>query len=144
MTKDVIPGEIYEGEVKRIQPFGAFVEILPGKDGLVHVSDMADTFVSDPQDVVKMGDKVRVRVKEIDELGRINLSMILDPSKDIERKERRVVGGGTRPYDNNRGRGGHSGGGFRRRFDRSSGRAQGGPHFPTSRFVDSKKKDFAR
>ncbi|KKU63549.1 MAG: Polyribonucleotide nucleotidyltransferase [Candidatus Woesebacteria bacterium GW2011_GWC2_47_16] len=131
LTKEVVAGEIYEGEVKRIQPFGAFVEILPGKDGLVHVSDMKEEFVSDPNEIVKIGDKVQVRVKEIDDLGRINLSMLLDPSKDKPRGERREGGGG---------------GGARRPFPRRDfgPRRPSGPHFPTSRFVDSKKKDFGR
>ena len=131
LTKEVVAGEIYEGEVRRIQPFGAFVEILPGKDGLVHVSDMKEEFVSDPNEIVKIGDKVQVRVKEIDDLGRINLSMLLDPSKDKPRGERREGGGG---------------GGARRPFPRRDfgPRRPSGPHFPTSRFVDSKKKDFGR
>lgn len=70
LTKEVVAGEIYDGEVKRIQPFGAFVEILPGKDGMVHVSDMGEGFVKNPEDVVKLGDKIKVRVKEIDNLGK--------------------------------------------------------------------------
>jgi len=78
LIKEVKPGEIYEGEVKRIQPFGAFVEILPGKEGLVHVSRMASTYVADPSAVVKLGQKVKVQVTEIDERKRINLSMVFD------------------------------------------------------------------
>lgn len=124
LTKEVAAGEIYEGEVKRIQPFGAFVEILPGKDGLVHVSDMKEEFVSNPNEVVKVGDKVQVRVKEIDDLGRINLSMLLDPSKDKPRGERREGGGGRRPFP-------------RRDF---GPRQPSGPHFPTSRFVADRGK----
>ena len=62
-AKEVTPGEIYDGEVVRIMPFGAFVNILPGKDGMVHVSDMGrEEFVQDANDVVKIGDKVKVRV----------------------------------------------------------------------------------
>lgn len=75
LTHEVKAGEIYEGEVKRIQPFGAFVEVLPGKEGLVHVSQMAREFVSDPGEIVQIGQKVKVRVAEIDSQGRINLSM---------------------------------------------------------------------
>ncbi|HJX59186.1 MAG TPA: polyribonucleotide nucleotidyltransferase [Patescibacteria group bacterium] len=129
LTKEVAPGEIYDGEVKRIQPFGAFVEILPGKDGLVHVSDMGEGFVKNPEDVVKLGDKIKVRVKEIDNLGRINLSMNMDPSKDKPRAERRDSFG-PRKFERRPSRGFADKGGF------------GGPHFPTSRFVDSKKKGF--
>jgi polyribonucleotide nucleotidyltransferase len=86
LTKDVKPGEVYDGVVKRIQPFGAFVEILPGKDGLVHVSQMAQGFVSNPSDVVTIGQTVKVKVMEIDELKRINLTMILDGEKAVTRQ----------------------------------------------------------
>ncbi|TSC55249.1 MAG: polyribonucleotide nucleotidyltransferase [Microgenomates group bacterium LiPW_31] len=78
LTKEVKPGEIIEGVVKRIQPFGAFVEISPGKEGLVHVSKMAPGYVANPADIVKIGQKVKVKILEVDERGRINLSMILD------------------------------------------------------------------
>jgi polyribonucleotide nucleotidyltransferase len=153
LVKEVIPGEIYEGTVARIQPFGAFVEILPGKDGLVHVSDMSEGFVKNPEDVVHLGDKVQVRVKEIDNLGRINLSMNMDPSKDKPREERpRGDFGGGRSFGGRReggyrgGRGGFSrgGGGFsgNNRSDRAGER--GGPHFPTSRLLDENKKDYNR
>jgi polyribonucleotide nucleotidyltransferase len=78
LGKEVIPGEIYDGTVARIQPFGAFVNILPGKDGLVHVSQMANGFVSDPAEIVTEGQSVKVWVTEIDSQGRINLSMLFD------------------------------------------------------------------
>lgn len=77
ITKDVEPGEEYEGTVVRIMPFGAFVEILPGKDGLVHVSKMGKGYVKNPNDVVQIGQKVKVRVSQIDNQGRINLEMIM-------------------------------------------------------------------
>lgn len=76
LTKDVQVGEEYEGEVKRILPFGAFVEILPGKEGMVHVSQMSTGFVREPGEVVAVGQKVKVRVMEIDEQHRVNLSML--------------------------------------------------------------------
>jgi len=76
LTKEVGVDEVYEGTVRRIQPFGAFVEILPGKEGLVHVSQMSDGFVQKPEDIVSLGQKVKVRVREIDDQGRINLSML--------------------------------------------------------------------
>jgi polyribonucleotide nucleotidyltransferase len=76
ITKDVEVGAEYEGEVVRIMPFGAFVQILPGKDGLVHVSKMGKGFVRDPNEVVKIGQKVKVTVTQIDNQGRINLQMI--------------------------------------------------------------------
>ncbi len=81
MMREVVVGEIFEGEVKRILPFGAFVEFLPGKEGMVHVSQMSQGFVKDPRDVVNIGDKVKVRVFEVDEQGRINLSMLMDGEK---------------------------------------------------------------
>ena len=61
--------------VQRIMAFGAFVEILPGKDGLVHISELAEGHVDRVEDVVEVGDRVKVRVIEIDNLGRINLTM---------------------------------------------------------------------
>jgi len=79
ITREVEVGEIFEkAEVKRIQPFGAFVEILPGRDGLVHISKMSTAYIKQPSDAVSIGDKVRVKVIEIDERNRINLSMIFD------------------------------------------------------------------
>jgi polyribonucleotide nucleotidyltransferase len=75
VTREVKVGEEFEGEVKRILPFGAFVEILPGKDGMVHVSKMGRGFVKDPSQVVSIGQKVKVRVYQIDNQGRINLEM---------------------------------------------------------------------
>lgn len=78
MTREVHPGEIFEGEVKRILPFGAFVEYLPGREGMVHVSKMKRGFVKDPEEVVAIGDKVTVKIEERDQQGRINLTMILD------------------------------------------------------------------
>ncbi len=78
MVKDLIRepqvGEVYLGKVKRVTDFGAFVEIMPGKEGLVHVSQLSDKFVKNVSDVVKVGDKIRVKLIDIDELGRLNLS----------------------------------------------------------------------
>jgi polyribonucleotide nucleotidyltransferase len=74
ITDDVEVNRVYFGKVKRIMAFGAFVEIAPGKEGLVHVSELADTFVKDVESVVKIGDEIKVKVIGIDELGRINLS----------------------------------------------------------------------
>jgi polyribonucleotide nucleotidyltransferase len=75
LTREVQAGEEFEGTVVRLMDFGAFVEVLPGKDGLVHISEMAHSRVEKVGDVVKIGDKVNVKVKEIDGQGRINLSM---------------------------------------------------------------------
>lgn len=76
LTREIVAGEVFEGEVKRILPFGAFVELLPGKEGMVHVSQMSSGFVKNPSDVVTIGQKVKVRVVEIDDQGRVNLSML--------------------------------------------------------------------
>lgn len=74
ITDDVEVGRIYIAKVKRIMPFGAFCEIAPRKEGLVHVSELADKFVKSVEEVVKIGDEIKVKVIGIDELGRINLS----------------------------------------------------------------------
>ena len=74
LTHEVKAGEIYEGTVKRIEKFGAFVEILPGKDGLVHISELEHHRVGKVEDVIALNDKVKVSVQEIDDKGRINLS----------------------------------------------------------------------
>jgi polyribonucleotide nucleotidyltransferase len=81
LTKEVEVGEVYEGTVTRIAKFGAFVEILPGKEGLIHISKLAKERVANVEDVVKVGDVVQVKVIEIDQQGRINLSRraLLEP-----------------------------------------------------------------
>jgi polyribonucleotide nucleotidyltransferase len=116
ITKEVIPGEIYEGEVKRILAFGAFVEFLPGKEGMVHVSKMAQGFVNHPEEVVSLGQKVTVKILEVDDQGRINLTMLLDdnaPQNSGGSRERSDRSGGSRPP---RGRGFDRG--ERKSFDR--------------------------
>ncbi len=116
LTKEVKAGEVYEGTVKRILPFGAFVEILPGKEGMVHISKLAPHRVERVEDVVQIGDIVTVRVDEIDSENRINLT--LDVAGDWV-KERN---------DDDRGdRGGRNGGGGRfERRDRNGGRGDRG------------------
>lgn len=74
IVREVMVGEIYIGTVKRIEKFGAFVEILPGKDGLVHISQLSTERVGKVEDVVAIGDTVTVKVTEIDQQGRVNLS----------------------------------------------------------------------
>jgi polyribonucleotide nucleotidyltransferase len=74
LTKDVEVGKEYLGKVTRIMNFGAFVEILPGKEGLVHISQLADYRVPRVEDVVSIGDELMVVVTEIDRMGRVNLS----------------------------------------------------------------------
>jgi polyribonucleotide nucleotidyltransferase len=91
LTREVEVGEIYTGKVTRLMDFGAFVEVLPGKEGLVHISELADYRVARVEDEVKVGDEVTVKVVEIDRMGRINLSRraVLDDSP-------RKPGGGER------------------------------------------------
>ena len=115
LTHEVKPGEEYEGTVKRMMNFGAFVEILPGKEGLVHVSEMSTDYVQAPEDVVELGQKVKVRVKEIDDMGRINLSMKFgeDADKPSKRPEGSGSGGDRGGDRGSRGGGSFSGGGSR-------------------------------
>jgi polyribonucleotide nucleotidyltransferase len=89
ITKDVRAGEVYAGTVTRIMNFGAFVEVLPGKEGLLHVSEISDRRVPKVEDFLKVGDKVLVMVKEIDDLGRINLTRkrLLEKADELELDE---------------------------------------------------------
>lgn len=89
IVREIKEDEEFVGTVKRFMPFGAFVEIIPGKEGLVHLSKMSTSFVNKPEDVLSLGEKVNVRVSEIDKMGRINLSMI---SKEDEQKGGRSSG----------------------------------------------------
>lgn len=84
LTHEIEAGEEFEGTVKRLQPFGAFVEFLPGKEGLIHISRLSNGFVRHSRDVLRMGQKIRVRVREIDEMGRVNL----EPTQPLSRPQR--------------------------------------------------------
>ncbi|ANC76910.1 polyribonucleotide nucleotidyltransferase [Fictibacillus phosphorivorans] len=74
IVREVQAGEYYMGKVKRIEKFGAFVELFSGKDGLVHISELAEERVGKVEDVLKLGDEIMVKVMEIDNQGRVNLS----------------------------------------------------------------------
>ena len=74
LVREVEVGQLYLGTVKRIEKFGAFVELFKGKDGLVHISQLANDRVNKVEDVVKLGDEILVKVTEIDKQGRVNLS----------------------------------------------------------------------
>ena len=74
LTKEVKVGEVYLGKVVRIEKFGAFINLIKGKDGLVHISQLANDRVNKVEDVVKLGDEILVKVTEIDKQGRVNLS----------------------------------------------------------------------
>ena len=84
LTEEVEVGKIYHGTVKRVENYGAFVEIIKGKDGLCRVSELSDKFVKNPEDIVSVGDKLDVKVLEIDKMGRLNLShkAVLEAKKD--------------------------------------------------------------
>jgi polyribonucleotide nucleotidyltransferase len=92
LTREVEVGEVYTGKVTRLMDFGAFVEVLPGKEGLVHISELADYRVARVEDEVKVGDEIMVKVVEVDRMGRVNLSRraVLDDSP-------RPAGEGTKP-----------------------------------------------
>ncbi|MDO8669545.1 MAG: polyribonucleotide nucleotidyltransferase [Candidatus Buchananbacteria bacterium] len=108
LTKEVEAGEIYDGKVVRLMDFGAFVEILPGKDGLVHISEFSNERVNSITDVAKVGQTLRVKVMEIDNQGRINLSVKqADPNFKPIAKSNDHFDGGHRDQ-----------GGDRSRFDR--------------------------
>ena len=68
-------GEVFSGKVVRLMDFGAFVELVAGRDGMVHVSELAPYRISKPSDFVQIGDIVTVKIKEIDDMGRVNLTM---------------------------------------------------------------------
>jgi len=89
LIRDVEVGAIYTGKVTRIMNFGAFVEVLPGKDGMVHISELADYRVDKVEDVVKIGDEITVKVTEIDNQGRVNLSRRAAFSNASEKPEDR-------------------------------------------------------
>ncbi|HRY36751.1 MAG TPA: polyribonucleotide nucleotidyltransferase [Candidatus Magasanikbacteria bacterium] len=109
LTHEITAGEVYDGEVVRLEDFGAFINVLPGQDGLVHVSEIAWSRTNKPSDVLKIGDKVKVLVKEIDNLGRVNLSMraLLPKPEGYVEYERP-------PRSDNGGRGGFGGRGGNR------------------------------
>jgi polyribonucleotide nucleotidyltransferase len=75
LTRRVSEGEVFTGAVTRVIPIGAFVEILPGKEGMIHISQLSESRVEKVEDVVNVGDQVTVRVREIDNRGRINLTL---------------------------------------------------------------------
>jgi polyribonucleotide nucleotidyltransferase len=126
LTAEVEVGQTYNGTVRRILDFGAFVEVLPGKEGLVHISQLAPERVNRVEDVVNLGDKLEVKVTGIDSMGRINLShrALVDPegAEEAAARSERARGGGDRGGD----RGPRRGPGGDRRFG-DNGRRDGGP-----------------
>ncbi|MCR1833208.1 polyribonucleotide nucleotidyltransferase [Oceanobacillus caeni] len=88
LVREVEVGQIYLGTVRRIEKFGAFVELFKGKDGLVHISELAEERTNKVEDAVSVGDEILVKVKEIDRQGRINLSRKAVLKEERERKEK--------------------------------------------------------
>jgi len=143
LVKEILPGEIYDGKVARIVDFGAFVEIVPGKEGLLHVSEMSTEFVSHPSSIVKEGDIVKVKVLEVGHDGKISLSIkALDPSAPTSSEQRprsgpRPLGDfsqDNRRYSSHRGKVGNYD--TRRNFNSSSEFRRSGP---TSRFSRNRR-----
>ncbi|NOZ72997.1 MAG: polyribonucleotide nucleotidyltransferase [Chloroflexi bacterium] len=115
MTQDAKIGQIYTGRVTRIEPYGAFVEILPGIDGMVHISQLADYRVASVEDVVRLGDEIMVMVIDIDQdSGKIRLSRqaVLEnwTPEEAAARDRRGSGGSRRGGRDSRGRGSSRGG----------------------------------
>jgi len=131
LTGEVEVGKNYKGKVVRIMPFGAFVQIMPNTDGLVHISQLAEERVERVEDAVQVGQEIEVKVTEVDSQGRINLSRkaVLQEAKGLTTGDwvvsasdrRRPIGGGT---DGGAGGGGYRDRGPRREFDRSGNRGR--------------------
>lgn len=108
LTREVQAGEIFVGKVVRIMDFGAFVQILPGKDGMVHISELAPWRVANVSDIVKLDDEVHVKVIEIDDMGRVNLSMkqtggnVYTEEMKTKAQNGAPSGDGRRPGNDNR------------------------------------------
>ncbi|HEY7125013.1 MAG TPA: polyribonucleotide nucleotidyltransferase [Ktedonobacterales bacterium] len=125
LTEEIEIGKIYNGVVRRLVDFGAFVEILPGKEGLVRTTQLADYHVARPEDVVSVGDEITVMVVEVDQQGRVNLSRRAALSGEMpapgELEPERAPAGGGRGFGS---RGG--GGGFGSRGGGGGGFGRGG------------------
>jgi polyribonucleotide nucleotidyltransferase len=113
LTREIVAGEIFKGKVTRLMDFGAFVEVLPKQEGLVHISQLAPWRVGKVSDIVKVGDQVNVKVTEIDDLGRVNLSMKDAPGNVYPEKPATPPGGFD---DRGASRGPRPGGGARKPF----------------------------
>ncbi len=117
MFKKVLVGDVFEGKVVRLAPFGAFVEIAPGKDGLVHISQMAPGHVESAEDVVSEGQIVKVRVTDVTPEGKVGLSMLFGDDMKPDSESRPRGGGGDRDdRGGSRGFGGGDRGGSRGGF----------------------------
>ncbi len=127
MMMEFEPGMEFDGEVMRIEDYGAFVQMVPGRDGLVHVSQMATGYVQSPHEVVKLGDTVHVEVLDVDG-DRVRLTMLSKEEREQAEAQRRENGGGDRGGDrgDRGGRPGGGRGGFRGDRGGRGGRDNGG------------------
>ncbi len=133
LTKDIEVGESFKGKVVRTTDFGAFVELAPGRDGMVHISELAHYRVGSVEDVIKVGDEVEVLVTDIDPTGRIRLSRraLIEPDAETPPEGAEVNTGA--PFDQRQGR---NDGGGRRFGDRDRGPRPGGNGRPPRRRPD--------
>jgi polyribonucleotide nucleotidyltransferase len=113
MVREVEVGEIYTGPVTRVLNFGAFVEIMPGREGLIRILELDWAYVNSVEDVLKVGDEVKVKVSEIDDQGRVNLSRkaMIEKPEGYEERPRPERGGGDRGPGGGGDRGPRGGGG---------------------------------
>ncbi|MEO0562045.1 MAG: S1 RNA-binding domain-containing protein, partial [Chloroflexota bacterium] len=125
MTEDAEIGRIYTGTVKRIESYGVFVEFLPGKDGMVHISQLSDQHVASTEDEVSIGDEIMVMVTDVDKGGKVRLSRqaVLEgwTAEEARAKDKKPSGGGGRRG----GGGGRRGGGGGNNNDSGGGRSRG-------------------
>jgi polyribonucleotide nucleotidyltransferase len=109
LTREIKVGEVFLGKVVRIMPFGAFVNLIPGKDGMVHVSELDDQRVENVEDVVKLGDEINVMVIGVEQgTGKVSLSRRAILTGETP-EERRAAGGGRGLREGGGGRGGDRG-----------------------------------
>jgi len=113
LMEDPEIGAVYPGVVKRIVDFGAFIEFLPGREGLCHISKMAPQRINSVEDVLSMGEEVNVKIIEIDKMGRVNLSLIYEGMNDPQERGGDRDRGGERRDNRGRRDGGHDRGGRR-------------------------------
>jgi len=126
ITREVRVGEVYTGRVTRTESYGAFVELLPNKDGLVHISQLGSGRVARTEDVVRVGDEVVVKVISVDDDGKVRLTCRIDGGEGEPSADYRDAGPPRRDRDDRGDRGGRGGG----RPDRRPERQPERPHDP--------------